>query len=257
MEEDGGPSETARRVAAHRLGFTRVSAPFGDPAADDALAADVAAGHQASANRMHDYLAARTAFFDRVVIGALGRRVRQVVVGAAGYDGRAFRYAKPGVRWFEVDHPTTQRDKLARLVRLGIDVSRVRFVGADFRADPVADLLLDAGLDPGAATLFLLEGVAVYLEPAVLSSLLGQLRQVAAPGSRLAISVSLSRDHDQAARARFQASVAAMGEPVRSAFDAAEAEDLLARAGWQVTPPADTDEAARRQRQRGGYPDGS
>jgi hypothetical protein len=91
--EDGGPSQTARRVAAHRLDFTRVPADYGDPAADQALAVDVAAGHRVPAGRMHDYLAARTSFFDRTVVGALGRGVRQVVVGAAGYDGRAFRYA--------------------------------------------------------------------------------------------------------------------------------------------------------------------
>jgi methyltransferase (TIGR00027 family) len=250
---DDGPSETARRVAAHRLGFTRLPAAYGDPAADEALAADVAAGHEAPANRMRDYLAARTAFFDRAVVGALDEGVRQVVIGAAGYDGRAFRYAKPGVRWFEVDHPATQRDKLERLARLGIAAPHVRFAGADFRTDPVAGLLLAAGLAPDAAALFLLEGIAVYLEPAVLERLLGQLRQVAAAGSSLVMSVSLSRDHDQAARARFQASVAAMGEPARSVFDADEAEGLLARTGWQVTAPRDPGDheaAARRQRRR-------
>ena len=42
--EDGGPSVTARQVAAHRLGFARVATDYGDPAADEALAADVAAG---------------------------------------------------------------------------------------------------------------------------------------------------------------------------------------------------------------------
>jgi O-methyltransferase involved in polyketide biosynthesis len=82
--EDGGPSITARRVAAHRLGFTRVPADYGDPAADEALAGDVAAGHEATASRMHDYLAARTAFFDRTVVSAIGRGVGQIVVGAAG-----------------------------------------------------------------------------------------------------------------------------------------------------------------------------
>ena len=230
--EDGGPSQTARRVAAHRLDFTRVPADYGDPAADEALAVDVAAGRQAPAGRMHDYLAARTTFFDRTVTGALGRGVTQVVVGAAGYDGRAFRYAKPGVRWFEVDHPATQRDKLRRLERLGIDASHVRFVEADFTRDPVAGRLRAAGLDPDAPSLFLLEGVAVYLEPAVLEDLLGQFRQVAAPGSSLAISVSLSRPRGDSARARFQATVAALGEPARSTFEAAEAEALLARTGW-------------------------
>jgi methyltransferase (TIGR00027 family) len=229
-----GPSETARRVAACRLGFTRVPAAYGDPGADDALAADVAAGYVAPPSRMRDYLAGRTSFFDRVVVGALDRGVRQVVIGAAGYDGRAFRYAKPGVCWFEVDHPATQRDKLARLARLGLAAPHVRFVGADFRTDPVAERLVTAGLDPRQAALFLLEGVAVYLERPVVEALLGQLREVAAAGSRLAVSVSLSRDDNQAARARFQASVAAMGEPARSVFEADEAEALLARTGWQM-----------------------
>ena len=69
--EDSGPSVTARRVAAHRLGFARVATDYGDPAADEAIAADVAAGRAAPANRMHDYLAARTSFFDQTVVSAL------------------------------------------------------------------------------------------------------------------------------------------------------------------------------------------
>jgi methyltransferase (TIGR00027 family) len=225
-------------VAAHRLDFNRVPADYGDPAADQALAVDVAAGRQAPASRMHDYLAARTAFFDRTVTGALGRGVAQVVVGAAGYDGRAFRYAKPGVRWFEVDHPATQRDKLERLERLGLDASHVRFVEADFTRDPVAGRLRAAGLDPDAPSLFLLEGVAVYLEPAVLEDVLRQFRQVAAPGSSLAISMSPSRPRGDTARARFQATVAALGEPARSTFEPAEAEALLARTGWPLAAGA-------------------
>ena len=247
--DDGGPSVTARRVAAHRLGFSRVPAAYGVPAADEALAADVAAGQVAPANRMHDYLAARTSFFDRIVVSAIDRGVRQIVVGAAGYDGRAFRYAKPGVRWFEVDHPATQRDKLERLERLGIAAPHVRFVEADFTRDPVADRLRAAGLEAGVPSLFLLEGVAVYLEPAVLETVLEQFRQVAAPGSRLAISVSLSREHDEGARARFQAAVAALGEPARSTFDAGQAEDLLARTGWR-TMSGREETAAKRERLR-------
>jgi methyltransferase (TIGR00027 family) len=247
--EDGSPSVTARRVAAHRLGFVRVPAAYGIPADDEALAADVAAGQVVPANRMHDYLAARTSFFDRTVVGAIDRGVRQVVVGAAGYDGRAFRYAKPGVRWFEVDHPATQRDKLERLERLGIAAPRVRFVEADFTRDPVADRLRAAGLEAGVPSLFLLEGVAVYLEPAVLETVLEQFRQVAARGSRLAISVSLSREHDEGARARFQAAVAALGEPAKSTFDAGQAEDLLARAGWR-TMAGREETAAKRERLR-------
>jgi methyltransferase (TIGR00027 family) len=248
--EDGGPSVTARRVAAHRLGFARVATDYGDPAADEALAADVAAGRAAPANRMHDYLAARTSFFDRTVVSALDRGVRQVVAGAAGYDGRALRYAKSGVRWFEVDHPATQGDKLERLGRLGIDASHVRFIAADFTRDPVADRLRAAGLDPDTPGLFLLEGVAVYLEPAVLEDVLGQFRQVAGPGSRLAISVSPARPRDDGARARFQATVAALGEPARSTFEAGEAEAVLARTGWRIAAAPDDGRQAAGRRER-------
>jgi methyltransferase (TIGR00027 family) len=241
---------TAQRVAAHRLTVDRVAAPFGDPEADLALARDVAAGVQAPAGRMHDYLKARTAFFDRVVVGALRRRVAQVVVGAAGYDGRAFRYARPGVTWFELDHPSTQRDKVARLARLGVPTEHVRFVEADFATDPVAARLLAAGLDPQAQSLFLLEGVAVYLELPVLEKLLRQLREVAADGSRLAISVSVAAS-DAAARARFRAAVAAIGQPHRSTLEPQEAGDLLRHTGWVVVPGDEHESGDEAQARRG------
>jgi methyltransferase (TIGR00027 family) len=239
--ENGGPSVTARRVAAYRLGFTRIPAPYGDVAADQALAADVAAGEKPAADRMREYLEARTRFFDRVVTGAIARGVRQIVVGAAGYDGRALRYAKPGVRWFEVDQPATQRDKRDRLARLGLDASQIRFVEADFTRDPVADRLTAAGLDPRKPGLFLLEGVAIYLELPVLDRVLSQFRQVTPPGSRLAISVSVASARAET-RSRFQASVATLGEPARSTLDADEAAGLLARAGWRVTAADDADD---------------
>jgi methyltransferase (TIGR00027 family) len=239
-------------VAAYRLGFTRVPAPYGEAAADHALAADVAAGQEAGTGRMREHLDARTRFFDRAVVEAIDGGVRQVVLGAAGYDGRAFRYAKPGVRWFEVDRPATQRDKRERLDRLGIAARQVRFVEADFTHDPVAERLTAAGLDPGQVSLFLLEGVAAYLELAVIERVLRQFRQVARPGSRLAVSVSRSGTSDEA-RSRFQAAVAALGEPARSTLEADEATELLGRTGWQVAArddAGDPEAAARRERLR-------
>jgi methyltransferase (TIGR00027 family) len=240
---EGSASRTARRVAAHRLDYDRIQTPYGDPAGDLALARDVADGMRAPDNRMHDLLRARTAFFDRVVVNSVDNGIRQVVVGAAGYDGRAVRYAREGVRWFEVDHPATQADKLARIGRLGIDAGHVRFVPADFAADPVDSLLLAAGLDARGPALFLLEGVAVYLEREVLARVLRQFRAVTVNGSPLAISVSLSSLRP-AERERFAVAVAAMGEPVRSTLTPDEAAPLLAGHGWQVTEGRDRLRAA-------------
>ena len=151
---DGQPSRTAQGVAASRRQFERLLTPFGDPAADDRLATDVAGPLTLDGNQdMMRYLRARTAFFDRVVVNALGRNVRQVVSVAAGYDGRALRYAKPGVRWFEVDHPDTQADKLLRLERLGIGVAHVAFIPADLARIDVASPLLESGWRPDAPSL--------------------------------------------------------------------------------------------------------
>ncbi len=225
--KDGTASQTARSVAAHRLEFERVAADYGDRAADRSLTADVADGQQPSRGRMREYLRARTAFFDRVVTGALDGGCSQVVIGGAGYDGRALRYARPGVAWFELDHPATQADKVARVARLGLERGQVRFIPADFTADPIAEPLLAAGLDPASPTLFLLEGVAVYLERPVVERVLAAFRQVAADGSELAISVSVATSTSQS-RSRFQQRVAELGEPARSQFTPDQARDLLA-----------------------------
>ncbi len=214
---DGLASVTAQRVAAYRLSFDRPAVPFGDAGADERLAADVAASASVEpSERMGRYLRARTAFFDRVVISAIGRGIAQVLVVGAGYDGRALRYAKAGVRWFEVDYPATQRDKLARLKRLGIDAGHVTFLGADLRDAGLASAVAAAGLEPGSPCQIICEGVAVYLDIAVLQGLLAELRALATAGTRLALSTSVSGSlAEQGARERFRAAVAAVREPAQ------------------------------------------
>jgi methyltransferase (TIGR00027 family) len=241
--KEGTASHTARSVAARRLEFDRVAAPYGDPAADEALTSDVADGLTPAPGRMNDYLRVRTAFFDRVVVNSIDRGVRQVVIGGAGYDGRAFRYAKPGVRWFEVDHPATQADKLARAARLGLATGRLSFIPADFSADPVAEPLLAAGLDPARPALFLLEGVAVYLERPVIERVLAEFRAVTPAASPLAISISV-RGADSRTRARFAERVAAAGEPARTVITLEEAAGLLSAAGWKIREASDRQRSA-------------
>jgi len=252
---DGEVSMTARRVAEHRLSFDRVPASYGDAAADERLSRDVAGeSRSASGERMVGYLAARTGFVDRAVVTALDRGITQVVVAAAGYDGRAWRYAKPGVRWFEVDHPDTQRDKQSRLHRLGVDADQVTFVPADFVVDPVGSRLVAAGLDSNRTSLMLCEGVAAYLDRPVLIALLEGSAEVAAVGSRLVISLSVATGSPGLAdrRAQFQAGVAAVGEPARMVLTADDAGPLLVAAGWApVSTPPDSGPARERARKAG------
>lgn len=234
---EGSPSVTARRVAAYRLNFDRLAAPFGHPSADEPLARDVAGTTAGQSERMARYLQARTRFFDRVTVSALERGVSQVVAVGAGYDGRALRYAKPGVRWFEVDHPDTQRDKRARLERLGIQTPHVTFLARDLRDSGLAGALCGAGYERGAPSLMTCEGVAVYLGEEVLAALLRELRAVAAAGTRLALTlrISAATDEQRSRRERFDATVAAVGEPALSSLSADGAGALLTATGWHAT----------------------
>lgn len=243
------PSITAKRVAAYRLGLDRLPTPYGDPDADEALARDVAAEDPGDSESMARYLRGRTTFFDRIVVNAPDRGVNQIVVIGAGYDGRSLRYARPGGRWWEVDRPETQADKRARLARLGIDTGGIEYVAHDLNQPGLSGALVAAGYQPDAPGLFLCEGVAVYLEPDVLRALLVEVRALATVGSRIALSLGTTAgaadgadgaDGEHAAkRERFQAAVAAVGEPALNSLNVDDAEPLLAATRWRFVKVAD------------------
>ena len=246
---EGEASMTARRVAAHRLSFSREPCPWATSTqgADDdqRLQADVAAGVLVEPTPMAQYLQARTRFFDVVVVrsldpgGDLG--IDQAVSVGAGYDGRALRYARPSTRWFELDHPDTQSDKRARLDELGIATPDATFVPADFTVDDVGAALARAGHDPTRPTLFTCEGVAGYLSTDAIVSLLAALGRVAAPGSRLAVTLPLEPEsaEERHRRGRLDAAVSTMGEPLASAVPRAELAERLRTAGWIVRRATD------------------
>ena len=181
--KDGEASTTARRVAAQRLSFARVVTAYGRPDADRQLQADVAGDLEGVETPMTRFLRSRTNFFDRVVVDSIDTGTDQVVLLGAGYDGRSLRYAKPGVRWFELDHRDTQADERSRLHRLDIVSAAISFAAVDFGVDDVAATLRRAGYDPAHPALFACEGVAGYLAGEVLSSLLDSLHTCAASGS--------------------------------------------------------------------------
>jgi len=235
--DEGQVSMTARRVVAYRRSFERVVTDYGRPDADLLLADDVAAGIEVEPTPMARYLRVRTAFIDGVVTRAIEAGTTQIVAVGAGYDGRCLRYAKPGVAWFELDHPDTQRDKRARLDRLGIDTAGVGFAAVDFVAGDVGAALERAGHDAALPTLFTCEGVAGYLDTDVTAALLRTLARRAAPSSRLAITLSIVPDTPagELARERLDAAVSGVGEPLRSALARNAIDPFLADAGWLVS----------------------
>lgn len=218
----------------------RVERPYGDPEADRRLGADLASPTVPMARpAMFKYIAARTRFVDEEVVRAIDDGFTQVAIVGAGYDGRSLRYAKPGVRFFEVDHPDTQRDKRARLDRLGIDARHVTFVAADFAVDDVAEALGRSGHDASRPTLFVCEGVTGYLARDVLARLLAAMRAGTQTEGRLVVNFRLRRPGEpwrQTARRRALDVIAsAVGEPPAPELLADDVHELLAATGWEIT----------------------
>jgi methyltransferase (TIGR00027 family) len=232
------PSLTSQAVAVVRAGLDRPHTPDGDPTAQRRLVADFRAG---GGPALRAHLAARTAFVDGAVLDALAAGVRQVAVIGAGYDDRALRFRTPGVRFFELDHPDTQADKRGRVERLGA-AADVRFVPVDLRTDDFGSALQEAGQDLALATLFICEGLLVYLDQQVIGRLLDSLRARAAPGSRLIASLAIHADGVDSARAVAVANGRrqdAETEPWRTILTRRAHLDLLAQSGWLTTREAD------------------
>lgn len=222
-----------------RSELSRPHTPDGDPDAQAALCWGM---RPAAAAKHRTHIAARTRFFDAQVLAALERGVRQIVILGAGYDDRALRFRSPGVRYFELDHPDTQSDKRRRLEELRADTSGLILAPADFRHDRVGDVLAANGHDAAQASLFICEGLLVYLDQEATVELLAGLRSRASSASRLTASLSTHPEGVDPAVVLARANAArpnAVNEPWRTILTAAGQRALFARAGWIVAEASD------------------
>jgi methyltransferase (TIGR00027 family) len=111
--------------------------------------------------------------------------IEQIVILGAGFDTRAYRLPEAtGVPVFEVDHPVTQAAKREAL-RGVVDPlpPNVRFVGVDFDQDDLGERLRAAGYDERKRTLFVWQGVIVYLTREGADRTLAFIAKHSAPGS--------------------------------------------------------------------------
>lgn len=138
---------------------------------------------------MNEYVLARTKVFDKVFTQALESDVAQIVLLGAGFDTRALRYAKRnrGTKVFELDVPTTQAPKLDILRRKGVVLpEELVFVSINFNTQSLSEALFRAGYEKGAKSLFLWEGVTMYLTAEAVDATLDFIHDGAAQGSSIA-----------------------------------------------------------------------
>ena len=124
--------------------------------------------HHIAPPGIYEYVIIRTKIFDRYFLMGLLDGIKQIVILGAGMDSRALRFAhrNDGTRIFEVDHPDVQNPKRDILQRKKIALpSELVFVGMDFNTQDLFEELTINGYDPERRTLFLWEGLCMYLQP--------------------------------------------------------------------------------------------
>lgn len=158
----------------------------------------------------------------------------QVVVLGVGFDTKPFRFACKGQQWFGIDLRTMIKAREQVLTALTVEPEHFTAVEGDIRADNWPDELKRAGYRTDLSTVFILEGLSMYLEKAELSRVLCQLRSLTShPGSRVWLD-HVSRaifELDLPEVKNFLDSMTRLGEPFILGFSDAEA---IAQPHWQV-----------------------
>ncbi|MFJ4804796.1 class I SAM-dependent methyltransferase [Streptomyces murinus] len=132
----------------------------------------------------------RTKFLDDLLRQSSASGIRQVVLLGAGMDSRAFRMDWPaGTRLFEVDtaEPLDFKAAVLREERAVARCERIT-VPVDLRQDwPGA--LVAAGHDPAVPTVWIAEGLLIYLPEDAVELLLARISAQSAAGSRMGLTL--------------------------------------------------------------------
>lgn len=199
-----------------------------------AMAARMEAGLPGHVNS----LVARVRYFDDIVKSSLAGGMEQLVILGAGYDTRAYRIdGTDKIRVFEVDHPATQPVKTEKIREIFASLpGHVTYVPVDLGADDLGQRLTDRGYDPSRKTLFIMEGILMYLPPDMVDQILSFIVRHSGRGSAILFDYIPQSVVDgtctlEIGRNMYK-SVADVGEPFTFGISDGELETFLSRRGF-------------------------
>jgi methyltransferase (TIGR00027 family) len=134
----------------------------------------------------YEYVIARTKFIDSIVENSLNSDVIQIVLLGAGYDSRSIRFGRSGshIMFFELDAAITQASKIAGLGNRKISLyDNTVYIPIDFNKDDLAEKLKKNGFQTNKKSLFILEGITMYLEEAAVRGTFKTMKGLCGPHS--------------------------------------------------------------------------
>jgi methyltransferase (TIGR00027 family) len=190
---------------------------------------------------------ARTRYIDDYMMQCIGDGLEQLVIVGAGYDSRAYRCdeVKERVRVFEVDHPDTQALKKQKVLQMvGSLPEHVVYVPVEFSTEDLGQKLRDNGYDNALKTLFIWEGVTLYLTSEAVDDTLAFVAN-SCEGSSIIfdhiIDSVVDGSYELAAARRWKEYLDRIGEPVTFGISDSDLAERLGRMGFHRVTSVDGD----------------
>ncbi len=180
------------------------------------------------------FTTARTKHFDAILKEEGVKEIKQVVNLGVGYDTRAYRFhdAMPNVKFFELDMKATIGRKKEIIAKIfGALPSYVVYIAINFDKQSLEDALLKAGYDKTQKTLFIWEGVTMYLTKEAVDGTLKFIAEQSAPGSSVVFDYCLKSviegDYSTYESGPVVKLFASQGEPFVYGIDPKKIRDFL------------------------------
>lgn len=193
----------------------------------------------------------RKRYLDDVTRQAIAEGFRQVIVIGAGFDTLAFRLHRvnPDVRFVEIDHPATQAFKRLRHGTSEAPRNNLTLIAADLAQQPLSGLLADRPRDDPSPTLFVAEGLLMYLTEQQVMATFEAVHGFEAPRVRFAFT-SMERRPDGAVGFRREGALLKHllrrgGEPFQWGIGPDDLDGFVASRGFHLLTRAAADEVHR------------
>jgi methyltransferase (TIGR00027 family) len=195
--------------------------------------------HKVAPAGIYEYVIVRTRIFDQYFLQALQEGFEQIVILGAGMDTRALRFADQnnGTRIIEVDLPGVQESKLDILRRKGVTLpDELVFIPMDFNRQDLADELAATGYRQGCRTLFLWEGICMYLQAEAVDAMFAFMRETAGESSLIVFDYVrasvLRKEHNLYGEEQIYTTVSNTGEGWTFGIEEDNLADYLAQRGF-------------------------
>lgn len=134
---------------------------------------------------IYEYVIARTKYIDDVFDNFAGQ-IEQVLIFGAGFDTRSIRFRNKlqHAALFELDMPIIQNAKVKRFSEKKIILpANLKFISIDFDNEQLSQKLENYGFQKNKKSLFILEGLTMYLYPESIDSTFSLIESISGENS--------------------------------------------------------------------------